>query len=692
MRPALFLWLGLLCALLLPGCSTAPQAAAPSSTGAGTGTIAFVGVTVVPLDGERALPDHSVLVRDGRITAVGPSSSVAAPGGARVIDGRGKYLIPGLADMHTHVAHKEELLLYLARGVTTVRVMWGSPLILAWRERIKAGQMVGPTIVTSGPIVDGDPPAHDGSFVVRTPEEADQAVALHKKAGYDFIKVYSRLSVAAYQRLVVAAREAGLPVAGHVPRAVGLSGALEARQVSVEHLMGFSDELQSDSSPVRGKFDPQSIDKKIDFIDEGKLPGLAQRLRERGVWSCPTLTVIQDIASAEARERLARPEMKYMQPLYLAMWQPRPDPPPEELASQARSNALNNRIVRALRDAGARLLVGTDTGNPFVVPGYSMHNELELLVGAGLTPLEALRAATRDAAEFLGAAGEFGRIAAGQRADLVLLSGNPLTDVREARTIAGVMARGRWFDEGALTKYLAEVEAFAKEAADPFAEMPGLGAGGKREFAARFEVIWKGARFGVERLFIERGAKDERVLFAQSYDGRYNQRSSLRLVVGAAGDGEALELRTDGSKGRGEAVVRREGGRARVNGTLLSGPAFDGEEAAASGGVVLGAEEFLAGKALVGLKLHDLAMGKEREIKILDLSLGSSGKLSEASFRVVRSPDTTVEFGGAKVPARRYEMVPERGPKNALLLDMDGWPLGFEIEAYGSTVRFNRVE
>src|SRR5262245_24553160 len=177
MRTALLVWVSLLSVLLLAACSPAAPTASPTVE---SGALAFVHVTVIPLDSERLLADQTVVVRDDRIIAVGPSASTKTPAGAQVIDGRGKYLMPGLADMHAHLAREEDLLLYLARGVTTVRNMWGAPLHLEWRERIKSGHMIGPTIVTSGPIVDGDPPAHDGSLIVRTAEEADRAVAQHK--------------------------------------------------------------------------------------------------------------------------------------------------------------------------------------------------------------------------------------------------------------------------------------------------------------------------------------------------------------------------------------------------------------------------------------------------------------------------------------------------------------------------------
>jgi imidazolonepropionase-like amidohydrolase len=663
-------------------------------------SIAFEHVTVVPMDSERLLADHTVVVRDARIVAMGPSSEVATPDGATVINGRGRYLMPGLVDMHTHLAIEEELDLYIAYGVTTVRNMWGAKVHLDWRDRINHRGKIGPRIITAGPIVDGDPPVHDGSLVVRTAEDADRAVALHKEAGYDFVKVYTRLSLHAYQRLVVAAKAAGLPVAGHVPREVGLSGVIDAQQGSIEHLTGFLDALQADSSPVRGKFDRASAEKKMSFIDEAKLPALAQKIRERGVYSCPTRTVLNEIAPSEARERLRRPHMKFVQPLYRAMWEPGKDPPSEELANQERSNALHDRIIRALRDAGAPLLLGTDTGNPLVIPGASVHEELELLVKAGLTPYEALLAATRAPAEFLKIPGELGTVAVGQRADLLLVRENPLTDVAHAAHIQGVMARGRWFEGLELANLVSKVEASVQQmpAWSALPAAPALAGGSKREFAAMFEVVWKGARFDLERIVVDKNPENQRVIQAQVYDGRYGQRSSLRLEAGAGAtsDGELLEIQSDGAKGRGQAIVRRTDGggrgrgRARLSGTLLSGPTFEKEEEM-PGGVILGAEQFLASKILLGKRLLDLPVGKDQEIRMRELALGSSADFAEVTLRVVRSPDTTIPFRQAEVPARRYEITQERGPKTVLWLDAEGWPIAFELDAYGATVRWNRI-
>ena len=452
--------------LVLSACSS--PAVKTVKTVDGHRVTAIVDVSLVPLDSERILSSQTVLVRDGLITKVGPAAEVAVPAGAQRVDGRGKFLLPGLADMHTHVQREEDLLLYVARGVTTVRNMWGAPIHVEWRERIKKGELVGPSLYTSGPILDADPPVHDGSLVVTTDEEAERAIAQHKAAGYDFVKVYSRLSAPAYQRLVAAAKKAGFLVAGHTPRAVGLGGVMDARQDSVEHLGGFLDALQTETSPVRGTFDRKANARKPEFVDPALVPALVTRIADTGLWNCPTLTVVTDRTPAETRQHLQRPQMKYVAPMFHAMWDPGPeDAAPDVVAAYQRNNQLNGLLIRALRDAHAGLLVGTDPANPLVVPGYSVHDELALLVAAGLTPLEALRAATHEAARFQHAEREWGSITPGLRADLLLIQGNPLTDITQTANIAGVMARGRWFSPNDLDGLLARVETTAQGDQNP---------------------------------------------------------------------------------------------------------------------------------------------------------------------------------------------------------------------------------
>jgi imidazolonepropionase-like amidohydrolase len=456
---------GVLGLVFLWNCAHAPPVAA--SGDASNSATAFVDVTVVPMDTERLVPGQTVLIQDGRITALGPTESTPVPPGARRIDGRGRYLMPGLADMHVHLFFMAEgdLRIFLANGVTFVRGMWGTPRDLQWRERIARGELLGPTLVTAGPLIDGKPPIWDESVVAETFADGERIVLEQKKAGYDFIKVYNRLTPEAYAGLVATAKREGLPFAGHVPFSMGLEGVFAAGQRSIEHLTGYLESLQAENSEVRGKWDWASRLRQIDYVDEAKLLQVVEATKQSGIWNCPTLFLPRRYVSSEEAQVLARqPEMRFVASWVREMWEPSKDfrlkdLTAEDFARLRRRDALLLKVTRALHDAGARLLLGTDTGNPYVLPGFSVHEELALLVQAGLTPYEALRAGTRDAAEFIGQLEEFGTVAPGKRADLLLLEANPLEDVANARRRSGVMVRGRWLPEEELRAMLEEVAA-----------------------------------------------------------------------------------------------------------------------------------------------------------------------------------------------------------------------------------------
>jgi imidazolonepropionase-like amidohydrolase len=665
---------------VVAACAHAPSPA--PSPPAEERTIAFVDVNVLPLDGERVVGGQTVLVRAGTIVAFGPSSSVAVPARAQVVEGRGKYLMPGLADMHAHLIREEDLLLYVARGVTTVRNMWGAPVHLAWRERIARGGLVGPTIVTAGPIVDGENPTHDGSLVVRNAQEAQEAVALHQRAGYDFVKIYSDLPLPAFEALVAAARSAGLPVAGHVPRPVGMARAALGGQRSIEHLSAFSEAIQKDDSPVLGKFDRASRARKLDFIDEGRIAPLVDQIRASGAWVCPTRVVwsVND-SPAAMKQRLARPEMKYVGRFDVAIWESELDRSAEQVAADARGNAFGDRILEALHRGHANLLVGTDTANPFVVPGYSVHEELALFVRAGLTPYEALSAATRRAAEFLGQ-NDVGTIAVGKRADLLLLEGNPLVDVRETERIAGVMARGRWLGKPDLAALLATVEDFARGTKDPFANVPAPVVEGQTELTATYRITWKDVTFGAERVVVATNQAGERVIHAQSFDPHAGQRGVLHLWTGPDGRGQRVSLESDGPSGRGHAELTRDAGTAHVRAVLL--PGADARlDAPLEPTAMLSAHEFFAPRFLLLPALAKLAVGASLDVHEGVLSIGSAIELPMKTLAIKRIADATT--------TRRFEIAEGKRPPMVLSVDASGWPVRYEQEVFGAKLRFQRV-
>jgi len=412
----------------------------PSEESQKPAVVAFVNVNVVPMDRERILPRQTVIVRADRISEIGPADTTDIPEGALQIDGSDKYLMPGLADMHVHIWEDYQRTLFIANGVTTVRNMWGAEYALKLRERIKKGKLIGPTIYTAGPLIDGGPPIWPTSTVVETSEQAAQVVAEHKKAGYDFIKVYSRLSLECYDAIVKAAAKHRIPVVGHVPGAVGLERVLAANQYGVEHLSGYSSILTVEDSP------------SWEQIDEKRIPHIARVTREAGTWNCVTLILRQArLVSKGAEQDREFPHMNYVPPRIKQRWFER-----RRYSDPNRRRRVSNRkqMTKALHDAGARILLGSDTPNAYVVPGFSLHQELRILVDAGLTPYEAIKAGTRDAAECLGELDEFGTISAGLRADLILIEDNPLEDVSDAARRIGVMVRGRWFPQSDLQAML----------------------------------------------------------------------------------------------------------------------------------------------------------------------------------------------------------------------------------------------
>ncbi|MDJ0868447.1 MAG: amidohydrolase family protein [Myxococcota bacterium] len=355
-----------------PGCAESDDAGRP---------LAIERVSVLPMDAARVLADHTVLVRRGRITALGPAAEVAVPWHARRLDGRGGFLLPGLADMHVHLTAEAELGRALDAGITLVRNMRGTPRHLDWRARIERGELVGPRLRTAGPYVDGDPPFHSGSAVVRDAEAARAEVRRQRAAGYDFIKVYGGLSPDAFAGLVAGAHEAGLPLVGHVPDAVGLEAVVAAGLRSIEHA--------------------EELTHSFVWSGPGRLRALAARMRERELWLCPTLH--EHAAFAPAAVHRTRLE-----------------------------------LIGALHAAGVPLLAGTDAE-----PAALVH-ELRQLVAAGLSPYQALRAATIEPARALGLASELGTVEPGKRADLVLLDADPLRDVGAIARVRGVVVRGRW--------------------------------------------------------------------------------------------------------------------------------------------------------------------------------------------------------------------------------------------------------
>jgi imidazolonepropionase-like amidohydrolase len=422
---------------------------------------AFRNVAVIPMDSERVLEAQTVVVRGDRIVSIGPAAGAQVPSGARVVEGNGRYLVPGLAEMHAHVPPgddprdvEEVLFLYVANGITTARGMLGEPSHLQLRERIAKQEVLGPRLFTSGPSL------NDQS--VDSPEQAARLVRDEARAGYDFIKVHPGPTRAEYDAAVKAAAESGIELAGHVPADVGVMRAIEARQATIDHLDGYVEELVPPARRSDGGFFGLDI---ADRVDRTRLPAVVAATAAAGVWNVPTQTLIEHwpAPSPTVEELLARPEMVYVPPEARDAWaRAKRELVDDSGYDPARARALvsvRRDLIKALQDAGAGLLLGSDAPQVFNVPGFSLQRELVAMVAAGLTPYDALRMGTANPAIFFGKTSEFGTIREGLAADLVLAGGNPLTDVGALARPDGVMVRGRWLDRAALDARLEEIAA-----------------------------------------------------------------------------------------------------------------------------------------------------------------------------------------------------------------------------------------
>lgn len=455
-------FLSLFCILLLAGCVNRATVASPA-TGP-RASVAFIGVTVLPLtETDERLPDQTVVVIGDRIRVIGPQSATRIPTGAMRIDGAGKYLIPGLADMHVHLEYTEDpaiLAMFLANGVTTVRNMDGRPYILEWKRRVSRGDLVGPTIYTAGPLLDGDPPLRPDNTIVRTPMDARAMVLTQQAAGYDFIKVYTNLSAEAYRAVLATARERGLLVAGHVPRTISLDETLSRGQATIEHLGDYDEVTEADDSPYKGRY--LWFKRFLGMpVDPAKVGAIAKRQARSSTWTVPTLVQAdREVARPDSvRTWMLAPEMSYVPAEARSFWQEQLQRTTAKMDEEdwtvvARGRVNRFALVRALHEAGVHLLAGTDTPNPFVIPGFSLPDELMNLTNAGLTPAAALAASTREAARHLGQLDEWGTVERGKRADLLLLDASPLENIANVRAVAGVMVRGRWLSQADLKTML----------------------------------------------------------------------------------------------------------------------------------------------------------------------------------------------------------------------------------------------
>jgi imidazolonepropionase-like amidohydrolase len=432
-------------------------------------------VTVIDVVASRALPEMVVEIRGRKIAAVTPTSRARIPTGATIVDGRGKFLIPGLWDMHIHTSwppgvDKIFLPMMLANGVLGAREMHAASAtdIVAMKHDLAAGARVGPRLFVAGPAVDGPNSYLPGSRVVKSADEARAAVRDLKRDGVDFIKVYSSLPHDLYFAVAAEAKSEGIPFVGHVPYALTAAEASDAGQRSMEHLTEVDVGTSRNEAGIKAE-ELEAMRQKHGSIpdavrlratyDSAKAAALFERFRRNRTWQVPTLAVLHNAGdSTQGGRQVSDSLLAYMPMLLRNFWSSLPPEIDVRLHALYEFHAV---LVRELSRARVPLLAGSDCPNAYVYPGFTLHDELGLLVRAGLTPAEALRAATINPARFLELADSLGTVAPGKVADLVLLDANPLDDIANTKRLRAVIQGGRLFDRRALDGLLTAAKALA---------------------------------------------------------------------------------------------------------------------------------------------------------------------------------------------------------------------------------------
>ncbi|MEK6279375.1 MAG: amidohydrolase family protein [Acidobacteriota bacterium] len=389
--------------------------------------IAFTHVTIVDVTGAASKRDRTVVITGDRISAIGDSANISVPADAKVVDATGKFLIPGLWDMHVHWYVRDTFTLFIANGVTGVRQMFGNSDLLRWRDQIAKGSLLGPRMFVASPIIDGPEPVWPNSISVRSEEEGRKAVRRVKEWGADFVKVYWLLPRDAFFGIADEAKQQGITIVGHVPNAVSAGEASDAGQKSIEHLTGIMIQCSDKEKELREELvrprdrgsRARTIATAAETYDEKKAADLFALFVKNQTWQCPTLTVLRSNAYLGDESFRRDGRLKYVPRQLQQRWSLR-------IASRSETDNAGAKkvfqkeieIVGAMRRAGVPILAGTDAGNPFCFPGFSLHEELALLVIAGLTPIEALRSATLNPAKFFGMEKTLGTIEQGKIADL----------------------------------------------------------------------------------------------------------------------------------------------------------------------------------------------------------------------------------------------------------------------------------
>ena len=456
--------------------------------------LAISDVTVIDATGAAAQPNMTVIITGDRITKISKTDEAAVPKDAQVIDGKGKFVMPGLWDMHVHtvIGRLPELYfpLFIANGVTGVRDMAAPDFgfVKQLRKDIDDGKLIGPRIV-AGQMVDGPIPFWPGLPISVSDEtSARKAVALSKDRGADFIKVYSLIPREAYFAIADEAKKRGIPFAGHVPFLVTAGEASDAGQKSIEHLEGIyfacssiePEIMKTMEEAVKDAKDEDQVKTSLlrvlnetgirayETYSPEKAAALFKRFAANGTWQAPTLVVQRSVAFLDDSNFTNDPRLKYVRKGIREDWKNKDDwrlknVTPERAALLKKIFQQRLEVIGAMHRAGVKMLAATDAIVWYVFPGFSLHDELELFVKAGFTPMEALQTATRNPATYLGLIDMVGTVDAGKKADLVLLEANPLENISNTRRINAVIVNGKLIPRVSLDKMLKEAEAAANK-------------------------------------------------------------------------------------------------------------------------------------------------------------------------------------------------------------------------------------
>jgi hypothetical protein len=449
-----------------------------------TEVLIFANVNIVSLRDGTIARDMTVVIKQGRISGMAKVGLLDQGHDIQMINANGKYMVPGLWDMHVHSAFvspawDEKVIypLYIANGITGVRDMGGdSDVLQNRRKRIESGELLGPHLILAGPFLAGGKSDRQ-TIAVNTPEDARQAVDAVKKQGLDFVKILSNVPRDSYFAIADESSKQDIPFVGHVPYSVSVREAVTAGQRSIEHLTGVllacssrEDELRAQELTALAKRDYAAYEKLgpqiISTYDQARAGALFRQLAQKNTWQVPTLVWTQANSHFDDPDMESDPRLKYVPASVRAQWDPaklRGSTSPEELAALKTEAARDGELVKAMHGAGVHFMAGSDGPDPYVFPGFSLHDELGWLVKSGFTPLQALQSATFNPALFLGRMDEYGQVERGRVADLVLLDANPLDDIRNTRKIFGVVAKGKYYSRKDLDTMLQQVEKLASQ-------------------------------------------------------------------------------------------------------------------------------------------------------------------------------------------------------------------------------------